>query len=374
MGLTHRERFYRLFAGEPIDRIPIYFFGTWLETQERWKREGCPGIPDPPVDCDLQLLGMDPDWEHGLWNLHGLVDLYPRGDFQEEVLENNERCRIVRNAVGDIIQYSKQGSSISHKLHYGLQPVRESWEHYKTYLDPNDPSRYANDWEIQAEKLNAQDRVTPLLGGSLYNYLRDYLGVETLSCLMYDDEALLSDMIAYLADYFITLLAPLVKKVKFDFVYFFEDCCGSNGPLFSPACYHKFFDEPYRRMIRFYKENGIPYALIDSDGKIDRLVDCWIGSGFDILFPIEKGVWGQTPGELRQRFGKNLRMMDGVDKFVISKGEDEIRKHLCSLREEVQRGGFLPIPDHRIPPECSYADFTVYLQVFQEVFENVGTV
>jgi hypothetical protein len=151
-------------------------------------------------------------------------------------------------------------------------------------------------------------------------------------------------------------------------VYFFEDCCGATGPLFSPAIYREVLDKHYKWLLGFYKENGVAFSLIDSDGKVDRLVPSWLGSGFDILFPVEVGTWGATPMNLRQQFGSGLKMLGGVDKHVIPKGEAAIREHLLSLKPAVDQGGYLPIPDHRIPPECSLEDFQTYLRVYQEVF------
>ena len=98
------------------------------------------------------------------------------------------------------------------------------------------------------------------------------------------------------------------------------------------------------------------------------MLPCWLESGIDIVFPIEVGVWEADPVELRQRFGRRLRMMGGVDKHVIPQGEKTIRRHLEHRRALVEEGGYIPLPDHRIPPDCSLEAFRTYLRVFKEVF------
>lgn len=370
INMNQRERFYNLFSGKPVDRIPVYFFGTWHETKIRWKEEGCTNIEKIYCDEGPQIEGMDTDWEEGMWNCHGMVDYYLRGDKQQKELQETENFKIISNSVGDVVQISKQGSSINHIIEYALKPDKQSWEDYKRYLDASDVSRYAKNWESIAENLNSQDRVVPLMGGSLYGYLRNFLGIENLSLLMYDDEDLLEDMLSYMTDFYIELFTPIVKRVRFDLVYIFEDCCGANGPLFSPEIYRKHFDKYYKKLLGFFKQNGIPLALIDSDGKTDKLIECWLESGFDIIFPVENGVWNQTPAFIRERFGDRVRMMGGIDKHMIEKGEEELRNHLLSLKPEVDKGGFLPLPDHRIPPECSYEQFNNYLRIFDEVFNG----
>jgi len=368
--MNHKERFRAMFNGEPVDRIPVYFFGTWHETKARWKNEGLDTVALINSDPGPQVPDMDPDWEVGLWDCHGLINSYAIGNISPLVLEETAEYIIQKTSLGDIIKGSKIGSSISYAIEHGLEPTRESWEKYKSYLNPNDPDRYNTDWEQKADELNKKDRVIAFMGGSLYGWLRGFMGIENLSCLMYDDPELLEEMVSYMTDYFMVLFEKLVKKVRFDFVYFFEDCCGADGPLFSPAIYKSIFDKHYQRLINFYKENGVPFALIDSDGKVEKFIPLWLNSGFDIIFPLEVGTWEASPVKLRKQFGSRLKMLGGINKHVITKGEIAIREHLMEVKAVVKEGGFIPIPDHRIPPDCSYKEFLTYIRIYNEIFNS----
>ncbi|HHW00207.1 MAG TPA: hypothetical protein GXX36_11700 [Clostridiaceae bacterium] len=368
--MNHRSRFKALFTGEHVDRIPIYFFGTWPETKLRWQNEGFDGYINLKADAGPQVPGMDPDWEYDMWGCHGLVNTYLIGDISPCVLEETDQYIIRRNSVGDIYKESKLGSSVVHTLEYGLKPTRESWLDFKRYLDPEDKRRRPDDWIGLAAQVNEKDMLLAFMGGSLYGWLRNWMGIEAVSLLMYDDPNLLEEMVSHIVDMFIILMEPVLKKVKFDLVYFFEDCCGADGPLFSPSIYRKIFDKYYKKLISFYKSNGVEFALIDSDGRVDSFIPLWLESGFDIIFPVEVGKWGCSPSELRMKFGDDLKMMGGVDKHMISKGEEDLRRHLLELKSEVDKGGFLPIPDHRIPPECSYKQILKYVEIFNEVFNQ----
>ncbi len=61
-------------------------------------------------------------------------------------------------------------------------------------------------------------------------------------------------------------------------------------------------------------------------------------------------------------------MFGGVNKHIIAHGREAVRQHLLPLREVVDEGGFIPIPDHRIPPDVSLQQFRDYVSVFKEVF------
>ena len=364
--MTHRERFYKLFAFESVDRIPLYYFGSWIETKERWVKEGFTGKV-VRGDAGPQLPGMDPDWEVGLWNVQGLVATGAIGDVTPGVLEENEKQYLYRNALGRVDLVRKEGSSIPHTVTWPLEPTRESWDKFKRYLEPT-PDRYTPGWEKMAEELNAADRVTTFMGGSFYGWLRDFMGVENLSYIMYDEPELLEEMVSAITDHFMTLMEPILQKVKFDFVYFFEDCCGADRPLFSPACYMRFFHPYYKKLIDFYKAHGVPYALIDSDGLMEPLIPCWLESGFDILFPLEVGKWDANPDKVREKFGDRVRILGGVDKKFMSAPEEELRAHLLTRKAAADKGGYLPIPDHRVPPEVSLEQMMTYIRVFHEIF------
>ena len=58
MELTNRERFVRLFRGEPVDRAPFFqFMGAWESSIERWKTEGLD--PEATRQSIREMMGFD---------------------------------------------------------------------------------------------------------------------------------------------------------------------------------------------------------------------------------------------------------------------------------------------------------------------------
>lgn len=373
--MNNRENFKRIFSFEKPQRNPIYFFGSWIETKQRWQQEGFAG----PVDwvqaggnIGPQLPGMDLDWENNLWDAHGLVNIYPIGDQQPRILSEDENAVVTCDAIGMVKRSLKGSNCIDHTIEFPLKPTRDSWESFKRFLNPADSRRYPADLTDRCQTLAAQQELLGTIGGSLYGYLRDWMGVEELSYLMYDDPELLSEMVGYLVDYMITLYQPVLAQLSFDFVYIFEDCCGATGPLFSPEKFDEIYADHYRRLIAFYKSHGVGFVLLDSDGFVEPLVPKWQAVGVDILFPVEVGRWRANPSDLRTKFGSKLCMMGGVDKHLIAEGGPQLRAHLESLRPAVEAGGYLPMPDHRIAPDCSYQRMLEYIALFDEIFNQQG--
>ncbi|MFZ2657193.1 MAG: uroporphyrinogen decarboxylase family protein [Victivallales bacterium] len=372
--MNGRERFRAIMEYREFDRIPVWYFGTWEETKVRWGNEGLPAAAKLGGSGGPQLPEMDPDWETNtatggqIWNNQGLMNRSTVAPGKSVVVEETAEYRIIRSSLGGLSKHSKLGSSIPEHIEYDLKPTRGDWERFMTYLDPDDPGRWIEGWEKKIEFLKKREHVTCFNAGGLFGYLREWMGVENFSCLPYDDPELYGDMISYMADYFLRLNARFLDKVSFDFGYFHEDCCFNTGPFISPDIYRQFYDRHYRRMIDAFHDMGVPFLLLDSDGKLDDLIPCWLDSGFDIVFPIEVGTWKANPVELRKKHGKRLRMMGGVNKHVIPKGEAAIRAELEPLKPLVKEGGFIPFPDHRIPPDCSLEQFRIYLKIYKEVF------
>jgi hypothetical protein len=365
--MNHRERFVHLFTGKSVDRIPCYFFGTWPETKTSWASNGY-DVLDNGANSGPNLPGMDPDWEDGMWNCHGMANCEPIGDIPPKVLEKGDGYEIIRGTLGEVVRHRTDGTSMPHTITPALLPIRSSWEQFMKRWRPDDPQRNPDSIESLAARLAGQERVRAFMGGSLYGWLRNHMGVENISYLLMDDIALYEEMVSYTCDVFLTVMEPVLKHAEFEFVYFFEDCCGSAGPLFSPRIGQEILQPYYKKMIRFYKDHGVKLALIDSDGQADLMVPMWLESGFDVVFPVEVGSWGGSVAGLREKYGNQLCAMGGINKHVIGHGTEAIRAHLSSLSEEVAKGGYLHIPDHRIPPSIGYDQMMDYVSVFHEIF------
>ena len=71
---------------------------------------------------------------------------------------------------------------------------------------------------------------------------------------------------------------------------------------------------------------------------------------------------------MRRQFGDRLRMFGGVDKHMLGAQPDALRAYLQELKKETDKGGYIPIPDHRIPPDISLKQMQTYIEIFHEIF------
>ncbi|MCK7522265.1 MAG: hypothetical protein MZV64_33610 [Ignavibacteriales bacterium] len=92
--------------------------------------------------------------------------------------------------------------------------------------------------------------------------------------------------------------------------------------------------------------------VLDCDGRIYELVPGWLRGGINCMFPIEAA--SHRPLEAAARTtGTGALLLGGVDKMALIAGREAIDRELEKLHPLVERGGYLPCVDHRVPPDVT---------------------
>jgi uroporphyrinogen decarboxylase len=249
---------------------------------------------------------------------------------------------------------------------------RESWQvHYRPRLDPDHPARYPAEGDNALERWRDPDRDYPLIlpGGSLYGWLRNWMGLENLSIVVYDDPAWFEEMVTTVADCIVGTLSRVFETGgRFDACAMWEDMCFNAGPLLSPAHLKRHLVPHYRRIADLLHKHDIDVLWVDCDGKIDKLIPLWLEAGVNCMFPVEVGTWGADPIGLRQQYGQDLLMMGGFDKRILARSKEEIEAEVHRLTPLVEEGGYIGFCDHLVPPDVPLGNYLYYLETVREVW------
>ena len=372
--MNHLERFLAVMEYKPVDRVVNWEWGAWIHTQQRWISEG---LDPQSVHWDWirgePLFGFDPREPISF-------DTGPLPRYEEEVLAEDDRTVTIRNTQGVVRQSLKEGSIGSARLsmdHFVDWPVHnmQDWQEHKRRFDPTYIARYEPAWDT-IRLLGWRSRQHPLClmgaGGTSYGFYgiaREWLGTEGLSLAFCDQPALIEEIMECWAEFLIEGARPILDKTDADFVIFAEDLAMKTGPLLSPDCYRRFMVPRMKKVIEFFKANGVKYIIIDSDGNPEALFPIWMDMGVDGLWPCERAA-NMSPTRLRKEYGKQIRLWGGVDKREIAKGPKAIDKHLRQLAPLIEEGGFIPTVDHSVPPDISLKNFQYYCQAKQKLLEG----
>jgi len=364
--MNDRERFLATMRYQPRDRCPIWDFGFWDETLLRWHDEG---LPDDVTDNEkaARFFGMD-DFDAGCGVHMGLLP-----EFTAQTVREDANYRWQRRGDGVVEKWHKHSTTIPEPTEF-LLTGRDTWPEYKKRLDPADAGRVPADFATEVALHADAKRTYPLSigAGSLYGVLRNWIGVENLSLMLYDDRALVEEMVEALADCVVEPLRkalPIAKAagVTFDVAGMWEDICFNRGPLISPTMFREICGPHYRRITDLLHAYGCEFVMLDCDGRIDDLIPIWLDTGVNVMFPIEVGDWAD-PVAMRKRWGRGMPMRGGFDKHVLAKGPKAIEAEIRRLTPLVEEGGFIPHCDHRVPADVPMAHYVSYVDEAKRVW------
>ncbi len=365
-----RNRFNATMHYKPRDRSPICDFGFWDETLVVWYDQGLPrNVTHTNSD---RFFGMDfgLGWT-GSGIRSGIVPL-----FDEITLEDHGDHEIVQQSDGvRVLRKKFMGSIPQPQAH--LLVDRDSWaKHYKPRLDPDSPQRYPVDWDhlVQSWRDPKRERVIALPGGSLYGWLRNWMGLENISLLVYDDPVLFEEMVTTVADCIIGVLSRMLATGgQFDAVSMWEDMCYKAGPLLSPRHFQRYLVPHYRRISDLVRSYGVDVIWLDCDGRIDDLIPLWLDAGINCMFPLEIGTWGADPVAYRRQYGRDLLIMGGFDKRILARSKADIEAEVRRLAPLVEEGGFICFCDHLVPPDVSFENYMFYLNTVRTIWgQNIN--
>jgi uroporphyrinogen decarboxylase len=167
------------------------------------------------------------------------------------------------------------------------------------------------------------------------------------------------DIDDHIANVWLAMLEVLFKKVKLDFIFFWEDMAYKNGPMISPAMFDTFVAPYYQRVTDFLKSRGCDIILVDTDGNCWELIPGFLKAGVTGISPYEVNA-GMDIVKVRETFPE-LMMYGGLNKVAIASGKKAIDAELdTKLPPMLVQGRYIPCLDHLVPPNVSWENFLYY--------------
>jgi uroporphyrinogen decarboxylase len=362
--MTNREKFLSVINSLPNAEMPVVHFGYWDETVEKWKAEGYAKAEDSWGDISSKL-GFDFGYGECF---AGSTALFPAFDVKT-VKEFPDGSRHVLNHEG-VIELQKPGvvsipSEIGHTL-----TDRASWEkHYLPRLQFSE-DRLDLSW---LQGYASADQPLGLYAGSFYGTIRNWFGIVGLSYIALDDEELYDEVIRTVGDLAYSVVGLALEKaaslgITFDYLHFWEDICFNTGPLVNPLVFAEKTGPYYKKTTDLGRRYGVKIFSLDCDGKIDELLPVWLDNGVNTMFPIEVGTWGASIAPWRERYGSGVLGVGGMDKRVFAHGRSAVDAEIERLKPLAALGGFIPCPDHRIPPDAEWDTVRYYCEKMREAF------
>jgi len=372
-----RECFKSILRFEKPDFQPLFeFLYFWEDAIDRWYKEGLPVAPKK-----VDITGFLSEWDKktreyswsALWYF-GIndwefvpIDFYtPIPSFTPKILEETDRYVIIRGQTGNVHKTFKLGMSVPQSIDFPVK-TREDFEMMKTRYDPKDIRRYPKNWDDEGFVEYYEMAKHPILLrlDGFFAQVRSFMGLETFMKNFYTDPNLIQDIMNFWADYQIELYEPVLRKVKVDFAYIWEDMAYRHGPMISPKFFQKFMLPCYKKLTNFLKGKGVDLIGVDSDGNIEALIPLWLEGGVNVLFPLEAAA-GMDVVALRDEYGKRLALIGNIDKRALIGGKESIKKEVDYKLSIIEEGGYIPSIDHAVPSNVSFQNYSYYINLLKK--------
>ncbi len=333
----HREEYLELMTFGNIQKpMFVELFGPLVGLPEEWKSQGA-------TNGEINLTAFDYDYV-AIADCGGITGLM--GGFTPCVIEDNSDYRIEIDVYGRKTKLNKGYATIPLPLEYPVKDM-DGWLKIKPCFEYNE-HRINWDRVFQAKKQqeNGAVIVASIPGG--FDLPRELMGDENTCFCYYDNNELMNDILKTISDTSFKVLDQISDKLTIDNLMVHEDMAGKSGPLVGPNIVSKYISPYYLRIWNMLQSKGTKLFSQDSDGNMNPLIDSFIESGVNVMYPAEPAA-GMDIVELRKKYGSKMAFKGGIDKHILRKDKDAIRRELEYKLQPIMRQGTAFGLDHRIP-------------------------
>jgi len=324
--MTSRERFHATMNYGSPDRAPYFEEGMREDVIEAWRAQGLP----PDVDPDTMF-----PTDH---REHVGVNLNPLPPFEE------------------------------------WQPTRQGLKELAKRLDPDAPGRLPANWTERVAAWKQRDYVLGLpisRGFFLTMGVGDFRTFLPVMYLLFDDPALVEGIMRTSGECWAGIAEKVLREVEIDYALFSEPIGGNDGPLLSPKMYERFVLRAYQPILDVLRRFNVSTIIFQTYANARVLIRSVLNAGMNCLWACEVNVEAMDYLSLRQEFGRDLRLIGGIDLDVLLQSKCDITREIQrKVPPLLQQGGYVPVADGRVRANVPLENYLHYRKVLRQVTEH----
>ncbi len=242
---------------------------------------------------------------------------------------------------------------------------------FKKRLDPEEPGRWGGDWSGQVRSWKKLDSVLMLrvhrgffLSMGVYNWDRF---TEVIMLTVKDPEFVRESM-KIQGEFAARVAERVLNEVEIDAAVFTEPIGGNDRPLISPAMYEDFVLSNYTPLLTLLKRHRVETIIFRTFANSRLLMPNILKWGFNCLWACEVNIDDMDYRDMRREYGRDLRLIGGIDLDVVHRDKDAIRRE---IEEKVppllEEGGYIPLADGRVREDVPFENYVYYRRLLEEV-------
>jgi len=250
----------------------------------------------------------------------------------------------------------RQGQIYVEVVDYPLADVRTAADidAYR-FPDPHSPGRY-RDAQGLVKKYKDDYLVIGDIEVTIFGLARQLVGMEKLLMDMAMAAEYLEPLFAACAD-FQTQVGLHLIELGVDAIWTGDDFGSQTGLLFSPQMFNQLLKPHYAAMIKTFKNaNPDIIPILHCDGAVSRLLSNISEIGYEVFNPVQPGVPGHEPKDLKNAFGDKFVFWGAIDQqHLLPNGTDQELE--ADIKEKIQilgrDRGYMISPAHIIQADVS---------------------
>jgi uroporphyrinogen decarboxylase len=297
--------------GSP-DRVPYFEEGIRKEVLREWRKQGL------PKDADIAQLY--PSDQREVIE----VDLEPQPKFNKWPRSRSDLKELFQRL-----------------LPYGRGRLPRGW------------AKRVRSWKNRDYPLMLRIHRGFFLSMGVYDWSR----FSELMDLLIDDPEFVREAMTIQGKFAAGLAERVLKDVVVDAALFSEPIGGNYGPLISP-----------HDVLHKYKVETI---VLVTYANARALIPSMLKWGFNCLWACEVNIEEMDYRNIRQEFGRELRLIGGIDLDALRRDKDTIRSEIEEkVPPLVADGGYVPLADGRIRSDVPYENYVYYRELLQKVTQQ----
>ena len=352
----HRQQYLDLMTFGDAPR-PMFseLFGPLVGLEEEWRAQGA-------SQDEVGMVGFDWDYVPYL-DCGGVCG--PFRTPEPVVIEETGEYRIERDYLGRTVKLCKGTATIPLPLDFPVKTM-DDWlklkPHYAFVEERIDVAEVERAGVAQREGVLIRCEIP---GG--WDTARELMGEEAACMGYYTEPELMHDIMGTLRDTCVKVLERVTEGLAIDQLFVHEDMAGKSGPLIGPQQVTEFVAPYYQACWDVASSRGTRLFNQDSDGNMMPVLDAFLECGVNVMHPFEPAA-GMDTVAVRQKYGKRLAMLGGIDKHVLRGSKAEIDRELeYKMQPLMQAGGMVFGLDHRIPNGSPLENYRYYVRRGREI-------
>jgi len=223
------------------------------------------------------------------------------------------------------------------------------------FPDPDAPGRY-RDAEKLVRKYSSDYLVFGDIEVTIFSLAHQLVGMEKLLIDMMMEAEYVIPLFEACAEYQTQIGLRLIEK-GVDAIWVGDDFGTQQSLIMPPETFREQLKPHYKRMIdRFREVKPDIIPILHCDGAVAELLDDIREIGFEVFNPVQPGVPGHLPKDMKERFGDKFAFWGAIDQQdLLPKGTDDELEH--DILEKItilgKDGGYMIAPAHIMQNDVS---------------------